>query len=102
MKIEFKTNRQTVIAINNLLSVYDEVTFNSMKNSVKVTLSMRMDLRFIFIKKTMSCNPSKDFKMKLPYYLANELLEVITEYCVKGSYHNGIEMLKNQLHPQLL
>lgn len=102
MKIEFKINKQTVIAVNTLLSVYDNIEFNSMNKHQKIIFSMRKELRFIFIKKTMNCNASKDFKMKLPYYLAHELLGVLLEYFVSGSYHNGIEQLKNQLHPQLL
>lgn len=102
MKIEFKTNKETVIAVNSLLSVNDNIVFHSLNKRHKIPLSMRLELRFIFIKKTMNCNPSKDFKMKLPYYLANELLDVIREYCESGSYNNGIEQLKNQLHPQLL
>lgn len=102
MKIEFTTNKETVIAVNSLLSVNDNIVFSSLNKRHKIPLSMRLDLRFIFIKKTMSCNPNKDFKMKLPYYLADELLDVLREYIESGSYHNGIEQLKNQLHPQLL
>ncbi|BFO64103.1 hypothetical protein [Chryseobacterium sp. KCF3-3] len=102
MKVDFKTNKQTVIAVNALLSRYDNIEFYSLNKRQKVPFAMRMELRYIFIKKTMSCNPAKDFKMKLPYYLADELLDVIREYCESGAYNNGIELLKNQLHPQLL
>lgn len=102
MKIDFKTNKHTLIAVNTLLSINDTIDFHSLTKRQKVPFSMRMELRYIFIKKTMSCNPVKDFKMKLPYYLADELLDILRDYFDSGAYHNGLEMLKNQLHPQLL
>ncbi|WP_312399542.1 hypothetical protein [Chryseobacterium sp.] len=102
MRIDFKLTRPTVIAVNVLLSNYDIVQFDGLRKNEKIHYSMRLELRNIFIKKTMSCHPAKEFKMKLNYYLAEELMKVLTEYFVSGHYNNGLEMLKNQLHPKLL
>ena len=104
MKIDFKINKLKIIALNNLLSKYDSVDINSVQREKKSTFSLRLELRHIFIKKTLSATSDKDFKMKLPYYLAEELLDVLMEYCIadKGSYVTGLDQLKNELHQKLI
>ena len=103
MKIEFKINRQKIIALNGVLSGYDQVDFNTLNKPAKRTYSLRIELRQIFIKKTLSSPEKKEFKMKLPYYLAEELLDVLFEYCISSqSYLTGLDQLKNDLHQKLL
>lgn len=104
MKIEFRINRQKVIAINGLLSGYDNVDFRTLSKPQKHIFSLRLELRHIFIKKTISAPESKYFKMKLPYYLAEELLDLLMEYCSveNVSYLTGLDQLKNDLHQKLI
>ncbi len=104
MKIEFRLDRQKVIAVNQVMSGYDTVEFHTLSKAQKRTFAMRLELRHLFIKKTLSAPEKKDFKMKLPYYLAEELLDILLEYCTvdNRTYLTRLDKLKNDLHQQLL
>lgn len=103
MKIQFKINKPKLIVINGILSGYDHIDFSGLSRSQKTVFSLRLELRHFFIKKTIIAT-EKDMKIKLPYYLAVELLDVLTEYCIANdsSIINGIDKLKNELHQQLV
>lgn len=104
MKIDFKINRQKIIALNQIMNGYDAIEFNTLSKSQKRTFAMRLELRHILIKKTLSAPENKDFKIKLPFYLAEELLEILLEYCTitDTTYLTGLDQLKNDLHQKLL
>lgn len=104
MKIEFRIDRQKIIALNQIMSGYDSVEFNQLSKPQKRTFAMRQELRHLFIKKTLSAPEKKDFKMKLPYYLSEELLDILMEYCSINdkTYLTGLDNLKNDLHQKLL
>lgn len=104
MKIEFRIDRQKIIALNQVMGGYDAVVFNQLSKPQKRTFAMRLELRQLFIKKTLSAPESKDFKMKLPFYLAEELLDILLEYCSINdkTYLTGLDKLKNDLHQKLL
>lgn len=104
MKIEFRIDRQKIIALNQIMSGYDSVEFNQLSKPQKRTFAMRQELRRLFIKKTLSVQDNKDLKMKLPFYLAEELLDILMEYCSINdkTYLTGLDKLKNDLHQLLL
>ena len=104
MKIEFRLDRQKVIALNQVMIGYDAVEFHTLSKAQKRTFAMRLELRHLFIKKTLSAPEKEDFKMKLPFYLAEELLDILIEYCAidDRTYLTGLDTLKNDLHQLLL
>lgn len=104
MKISFQINKEKIVALNQVLSVYDRANFETAATWFKPKLAMRKELRSHFVRKTIDCNETKSFKVSLPYYLASELYTLLAEHCIDNdtTYFNGLDQLKNTLHQKLL
>jgi hypothetical protein len=106
MKITIILTKEKLIILNLLLSFLDNVNFAGLDKSVKGEFALRMELRKIFIKKTLSVSETlKPFKIHLPYYVAEELFDFINEKLLDDCSRfeaNFLTMLKSDLHQKLL
>lgn len=108
MKITIEITTEKMILLNQYLSNYDSINFAGLPKSEKKEVSLMIDVRKIFIKKTLNnLQNTKKIKVSMPYYLADSLHNYLQNILVNNEMlsvyiRTTIELVRNQLHQQLL
>ena len=109
MKITIKIDSDTLFLLKACFDLYRNNDGSHAKTrEEKSNMAMFFNLRTTFAKKAITLVPNgKDFKIKLPYYLANMLYDFVCNQLqlnvAFGIYERTkMELLRNDLHQQLL
>lgn len=107
MKITILINSEKLALINRHMSYIDGVNFIGLPKDYKKIVSELIEIRKIFIKKTLNnLHNIKDFKISIAYHLADALHDFLQQILMKnfmGIFETtALESVRNDLHQQLL
>jgi hypothetical protein len=108
-KVILLLNNDKLLVVNNCMSGLDSLQINGVGRQQKSLVSICFELRTELLQKAVKMRQNdKTFAIKLSHYKAEALYNYLKDYSILfpdnfGTYENNlIELIKNEIHPQLL